>query len=136
MLAKGLPMLPSSRIPAPPAAPPAPFQLDDLMAVEILREFGASELIGRLYSRPEGGSWSPVQPPHLHVLPWYEVYTRDPQLVVFDLQASGPWEVPFVRRESDEQGIYTAVALKRMEKAPAWFVMLRKVSAKRQGFKI
>jgi len=38
------------------------------------------------------GHGQPVQPPHLHALPWYEVYTQSPELVVFDLQASGPWE--------------------------------------------
>jgi hypothetical protein len=132
MSTKGLPRLPSSRIPPPPE----PYKTDDQMAVEILREFGASELVGRLYSRIVGGEWLPVQPSMVLLFPWYETFTQRPSHVVFDLEASGPWEVLFVRRESDEQGVYIAVALRRFEKAPAWVGTLRQSLRGRKGWKI
>ena len=130
MLTKGLPRLASSRLP-----PPTPFEMDDQMAVEILREFGASELVGKLYSRPVAAEWSPVQPSLVHLLPWYEAFTKNPTLVVFDMEGSEPWQVLFVRRESDEQGIYTAIALKRFEKAPTWVDAVRRRFRERKGFK-
>jgi hypothetical protein len=109
--------------------------MDDQMAVEILREFSASELVGRLYSRIVGGDWSPIQPSVIHLFHWHEIFTRNPALVVFDLEGSGPWQVLFVRRESDEQGIYTAIALKRFEKTPAWVDTVRQSLKGRTGWK-
>ena len=104
------------------------------MAVEILREFGATEFVGRLYSRLVGGEWLPVQPSHVHLFPWHEIFEHHPSLVVFDLEGSGPWQVLYVRRESDEQGIYTAIALKQFEKAPVWFSSVRQRLRERKGW--
>src|ERR1700739_116275 len=83
MLVRPMPRLPSSRIPPPPRPP---LDLDGLMAVEILREFGAPEFVGRLEGRRRGGTWSPIQPSSVQLFPWYEAFKKNPALVVFDLE--------------------------------------------------
>jgi hypothetical protein len=91
------------------------------IAMEILREFGASEMVGKIYNRPQFGSWEPVKPEWLRSSPWYKGYEfMKRQHFVFDMQGSGPWEVLHFRSESDETGPYVAVALKHMSKAPGW----------------
>ena len=125
----GLPRVPS-RLPPPPD----PNKFDEQMAVEILREFGASELVGRLFGRPEGGAWTPIQPQIVRSFSWYEVFIKNPALLVFDLEVSGPWQVLDIRNESDEQGIYTAIALRRFEKAPAWVGLVRQNVRERRGY--
>jgi hypothetical protein len=121
-------------VPKPTPLPPPPrlYKIDSVMAIEILREFGASELVGKLYGRPIDGSWSPVQLTELEWLPWYRVYV-DSGKVVFDMDASGAWEVLFVRRESDEQGAYVAVALRLPQKEISWLQQTRRNLQRTKG---
>lgn len=97
------------------------------IALEILREFRASEFVGKLYTKPVIGDWTIAQFEQIRQTAWYEVSEKAPQFIVFDMQGSGPWEVLHFRIESDESGPYVAVALHRFEKgkAPLWVNSLR-----------
>lgn len=110
----------------PPQYPLEPFGAGYEVAIEILREFGATELVGRLFTRPKGGSWLPTPLSVAQQLPWYEFFVKNPALVVFDMQGSGVWELVYVRLESDEQGQYTAIALRLPAKRPAWVDIVRR----------
>ncbi|PYV93059.1 MAG: hypothetical protein DMG05_02705 [Acidobacteria bacterium] len=78
-------------------------------AIEILREFSPTQLVGKLYSR-EGTTWLPVDPARATRYDWYESYTEGKPLH-FDMAGSGLWRVLHFRDESDENGPYIAVAL-------------------------
>ena len=97
------------------------------IALEILREFSASEFVGRLYIKPVIGKWTIAKFEEVRQTAWYEVSEKAPQFIVFDMQGSGPWEVLHFRIESDGSGPYVAVALRRFEKAraPLWVKSLR-----------
>ncbi len=96
------------------------------VAVEILREFGASEFVGKLYLKPSG-SWTIARIAQIRQMPWYVAFEKTPQTFAFDMQGSGPWEVLHFRTESDEFGGYVAVALRQFEKgkAPPWVKLAR-----------
>ena len=98
------------------------------IALEILREFSASEFVGKLYTKPFAGSWEVVQFDRIRSTAWYEGFEKMGQHFVFIMQGSGPWEVLHFRPESDETGPYVAVALREFpkDKAPAWVASLRK----------
>ncbi|SRR6266566_357702 len=91
------------------------------VAVEILREFGASEFVGKLYLKPSG-SWTIARIAQIREMPWYRVFEDAPQMLVFDMQGSGAWEVLHFRTESDEFGGYFAIALRQFAKGkvPHW----------------
>ena len=97
------------------------------MAVGILREFRASEFVGKLYTKPVIGPWTSAKFEEIRQTGWYEVYEKAPQFIVFDMQGSGAWEVLHFRIESDDSGPYVAVALRQFEKgkAPLWVKSLR-----------
>jgi len=98
------------------------------VALEILREFSASEFVGKLYTKPGIiGNWTIAQFEEVRKTAWYDVSERAPQFIVFDMQGSGPWDVLHFRIESDESGPYVAVALRQFEKgkAPLWVRSLR-----------
>jgi len=99
------------------------------VALEILREFGATEFVGKLYIKPVIGNWAVAQFEEIRRTAWFEVSEKAPQFIVFDMQGSGPWEVLHFRIESDESGTgpYVAVALRQFEKgrAPLWVKSLR-----------
>jgi hypothetical protein len=42
------------------------------------------------------------------------------------MEGSGPWQLLYVRHESDEQGSYLAIALRRFEKAEPWIDEVRR----------
>jgi hypothetical protein len=101
--------------------------MDEVLAVEILREFGASELVGKLYSRQVGGgTWTAMRFSDIRLLPWYKTFEKTPEFLAFDVDLSGPWRVLDIRRESDDQGPYIAAALRRFEQVPQWVISLRK----------
>lgn len=92
----------------PPQGTKPPF------ALEILREFSSNELIAKIY-QSTGSSWVPVQPQSLNSFEWFSLYgkTRGKMKIAFQMEGSGPWDVEHFREESDETGLYVAVALKR-----------------------
>jgi hypothetical protein len=80
-------------------------------AVEILREYSANEFIGKLYEKSLN-TWVPVQPFRLPLYDWYAKSTKSKAKLFFFMEGSGRWEVQHFREESDEMGLYVAVALK------------------------
>jgi hypothetical protein len=95
------------------------------IGVEILREYGPSELRGKLYSWNIGG-WSPIEPSIAQQQIWYLVFQKHPKNVLFDMQSTGAWEVLFFRAESDANGSYMAVTLRYLTELPAWFLLIKK----------
>lgn len=92
----------------------------DRVGVEVLREFSATELVGKLYLRSGSAlTWSPADLHTVEQQEWYPWYTRVPKHMrekassfYFEVEGSGPWAVLFIRGESDDAGPYVAVALK------------------------
>ena len=81
-------------------------------AIEILREFSASEFIGRVYERTPTQEWNLLRPSDANQAPWYKTALKQPQAVGFEMEGAGHWMVQNVRTESDDRGSYVAVALK------------------------
>jgi hypothetical protein len=106
------------RLPPPPNTQPGAD-----IAVEILREFGPNELIGKVYVRPFSGPWTPAQ--WDRVGDWYPAYQRFPKAFVFDMAGSGVWDVLHFRSESDETGPYVAVALRYAPTVSPWIAKQR-----------
>lgn len=94
-------------LPPPPGMQP--------FAVEILREFSTTELIGKLYVRA-GGSWLVATRSALLNLDWYsfsqKVGPSSSRFLFFSMEGSGTWQVQYLRDENDDSGPYVAVALK------------------------
>ncbi len=94
--------------------PPRPGSED--IAVEILREYSSTELVGKLYERPDFSEWEPIAPVSVLSKPWYKWFLEAPgstsRHLYFAMEGSGYWEVVNFRNESDEMGPYVAVALK------------------------
>ena len=82
-------------------------------AIEILREFSSTELIGKLYLC-SGGSWVAATRDALANFEWYKLYRMKapPRFISFAMEGSGIWHVQNIRDESDDSGPYIAVALK------------------------
>lgn len=116
LLTQGLP-------PLSPVLSPRPNEPS--IGIEVLREYGPSELRGKIYSWQVVG-WAPIQPSVAQVQPWYVVFKRFPKSVVFEMQSSGAWEILFFRQESDSNGPYMAVALKYLPEAPDWLSKIKK----------
>jgi hypothetical protein len=95
------------------------------IGIEVLREYGPSELRGKLYSWQIGG-WKPIEPLVAQSQLWYVIFDKSPKNVVFDMQSTGTWEILFFRRESDANGAYMAVALRYLNELPAWLAAARK----------
>jgi hypothetical protein len=98
------------------------------IALEILREFSASEFVGKLYTKPVMiRNWTIAPFEEVRKTGWYEVFEKAPQFIVFDMQGSGPWEVLHFRVESGESGPYVALALRQFDKGrvPLWVRSLR-----------
>jgi hypothetical protein len=89
-------------VPPPPGGQP--------FAIEILREFSTTELIGKLYLRA-GGSWVAATRDSLANFDWYRMQVP-PRFLSFYMEGSGSWHVQNIRDESDDSGPYIAVALK------------------------
>jgi hypothetical protein len=81
------------------------------VAIEILREFSASELVGKIYVKGRGGNWVPVSDPAVRDYIWYRDFKKTKNLE-FWMDGSAPWKVLYFRIESDDAGPYLAVGLK------------------------
>lgn len=112
-------------LPAPPTYVYSPGEPD--IALEVLREFGANELIGKIYVRTFGAtSWVPAQWDLIQSTAWYQGYLRlHGQHFFFDMAGSGTWQIVHFRTETDETGPYVAVALQYQPKTPQWVVQQR-----------
>lgn len=105
----------------PPAAPARPPSLKDLtrpsqeppVAIEILREFGSQEFIGKVYVLRET-AWRPVTPEGASSFGWYQSFQKGAPLY-FGMRGSGRWEVEWFRFESSARSPnpYLAIALKQ-----------------------
>jgi len=96
--------------PLPFLLPPVPSRPS--VAIEILREFSATELVGKVYTKGATGMWVPIDPNRLSEYDWYKHFVAKDAGVRFDMEPSGRWNVLNFRIESDESGPYVAVALK------------------------
>jgi hypothetical protein len=89
-------------------------------ALEILREFNTSELVGKIYFQVPNQPWVPARPDLVAYAPWYVHFARFHAHTYFDMDGSGLWEVLHFRNESDETGLYVAVALRYVGKTFPW----------------
>lgn len=80
------------------------------IAIEVLREFSATELVGKVFAKGTGGNWMPVSQEGLGNFTWYKDFSARRELY-FVAEGSDPWQVLYFRPESDEAGPYAAVAL-------------------------
>jgi len=94
-----------------PAEPP--------MAIEVLREFGPQEFIGKVYVLRER-SWRPVPPESASSFDWYQSFQKK-EPVYFDMRGSGRWGIEWFRFESSARSLnpYLAVALKQIKSESA-----------------
>src|SRR5271154_2325004 len=90
---------------------PSAFNTAADVAVEILREFSATELVGKVYARTRGGgSWAPSSQAGIREYSWYQDFPR--LGLILETEGSEPWKVLYFRQESDESGPYVAVGLR------------------------
>jgi hypothetical protein len=80
------------------------------VAVEILREFSATELVGKVYVKGKSGNWVPSSQGGIRSYSWYQDFPR--LGLIFITEGSSPWGVLYFRQESDESGPYVAVGLR------------------------
>ena len=85
------------------------------VAIEVLREFGPQEFIGKVYVLRET-AWRPVTPEGASSFGWYESFQKG-EPVYFDMRGSGRWEIEWFRFESSARSPnpYLAVALKQIK---------------------
>jgi hypothetical protein len=107
-----VPLLPFPFAPTAPIGSPiiSAFNTAPDVAVEILREFSATELVGKVYVLGRGSAWSPVSQPGIRAYSWYQDFPR--LGLILDTEGSNPWKVLYFRQESDDSGPYVAVGLK------------------------
>lgn len=88
------------------------------IALEILREFSALELIGKIHVMGRDRNWLPVTELGVTQFDWYKKYQEaSRRKQEFYFEADGPesldlWRVLYIRQESDQFGSYMAVALR------------------------
>jgi hypothetical protein len=94
----------------------------DKLALEVIREYGANEFIGKAYFMGAFNAWTPVEPSSVGNLEWFIWYKRlSPAMrehakgYYFDMEGSGHWAVLHFRNESDESGPYLAIALRYVQ---------------------
>jgi len=99
--------------------PALPFLDTDRVALEIVREYGPNELIGKVSVRSVSQQWALLDPTRAEELEWMKWYKRLPaqtrtagKMFYFDMEGSGHWAVLHFRTESDETGVYVAAALR------------------------
>jgi len=103
-------------------SPPPTWRSRDSVAVEIIREYSASELLGKLYIIGVSGDWTPASFAAIEQLEWYKFYLKlgqrdlDAATISFDMEGSGTWRIMHFRAESDPTGPYVAVALQYVGK--------------------
>jgi len=91
----------------------APSRLEPPVAIEILREFGPQEFIGKVYVLQET-AWRPATPEGASSFSWYQSFQKG-EPGFFDMRGSGRWEIEWFRFESSARSPnpYLAVALKQ-----------------------
>jgi hypothetical protein len=89
-------------------------------AIEVLREFGANELVGKIYASGASNMWFPLAPNNAPAFPWYTWFAKHGAHTFFDMDGSGLWTVLHFRNESDESGLYVAVALRFSDRSYPW----------------
>jgi hypothetical protein len=107
---------------------PLPRPGSEDIAVEILREYSSTELVGKLYERRafSFSEWEPIAPASASSKAWYKWLSEASgslsRRLYFAMDGSGYWEVVNFRNESDETGPYVAVALKYVAQnsVPKW----------------
>ena len=94
----------------------------DRVAVEVIRDYGANELVGKIYTKGTANQWIPLDPSKEGEVEWFSWYKKFPpgvrnnaKMYYFDMEGSGRWAVLHFRNESDESGTYVAVALRYSE---------------------
>jgi hypothetical protein len=99
-----------------------PEKIRDRVAVEIVREYGPNELIGKIYTKGTANNWIPLEPSEAEEIDWFKSYKMfsanvrtAPKMYYFDMEGSGHWAVLHFRNESDDIGPYVAVALRYSE---------------------
>jgi hypothetical protein len=94
----------------------AGLQPEPEFAIEIIREYSANELIGKLHRKSTSGQWVPVDPGTLESPQWKLRFSgTSPGKWKFEMAGSGLWKVLHLRIESDETGPYVAIALRHSE---------------------
>jgi hypothetical protein len=106
-------------LPLPPFVLPPTTSLEEI-AIEVLREFSPTELIGKVYYKSPFGTWAAIDQGRASLYGWYKWFFKVKHDLVFNMDGSGPWEVLHFRNESDESGPYVAVALKFSSKKYLW----------------
>lgn len=86
------------------------------VAIEILREFSARELVGKVYAQTRSMNWEPVTGAGISLFNWYAKFREIERAqskgpLYFQTPEKGSWEVLYFRQENDESGAYIAVAL-------------------------
>ena len=103
------------------AAPPG---WEDV-AIEILREFSPTDLIGKLYYMSPHGTWAQMDLGRASQHGWYNWFSKTKKSLYFYMDGSGAWQVIHFRNESDESGPYVAVALQFSPQPPPWVAKQR-----------
>lgn len=94
---------------------------DPDIALEILREYGPSEMLGRIHVMQPGANWTRLSPTEASSRSWYAFYLQNHRDVFFEMKGSGLWQVANFRNESDETGPYVAAALSfQPSNLPEW----------------
>lgn len=82
-------------------------------AVEIIQEYSANELVGKLFRKGYSGQWVPVDSGTLESPEWKQRFAgTSPGKWKFEMAGSGVWDVLHLRIESDETGPYVAIAMR------------------------
>jgi len=98
-----------------PPAPPGP-----TVAIEILRVFSSSELVGKICVQTQE-NWLAISPSAVTSYDWFTTYAdirqkdESPNKLYFQTPEKDYWEVIYFRQESDESGAYMAAALRHEE---------------------
>ena len=90
------------------------------IAIEVLREFSPTELIGKVYYKSPYGTWAAIDQGRASLYGWYNWFFKAKRDLVFNMEGSGAWEILHFRNESDESGPYVAVALRFSSKKYLW----------------
>ena len=104
---------------------PLPIETSSV-AIEVLREFSATELVGKIYVLVPGRSWQVAFPTESREYDWLRKYETSRRakggaadVLYFETREGDFWEVLYLRQESDESGPYLAAALRHQGKARA-----------------
>ncbi len=93
--------------------PPVP-SLRPEIAIEIVREFSATEFIGKIYVRTGDSNWGQLTDAGARNYDWYKGVLQGKKGTkwFWEMRGGDRWEVLHFKTEVDESGPYVAVALK------------------------